>query len=169
MKILKSFDPVAANDARILILGSMPGVASLEASRYYAFPRNAFWSIMGDLFDARPELEYPQRLAILMKNQIALWDVIAACQRTGSLDAAISESGMQTNDFESFLVQHPCIKRIFFNGQKAASLFAKKVAPNLAGSYQYQTLPSTSPANAVKSYAEKLAAWSVVKLDSAAS
>lgn len=120
---------------------------------------------MGDLFEAGPELEYRQRLAILMKNRIALWDVIAACQRTGSLDSAISESGMETNDFAGFFEQHTHIDRIFFNGQKAANLFAKKVAPNLKGDYRYLTLPSTSPANAAKNYAEKLNAWSVIKPD----
>ena len=141
----------------------MPGVASLEASRYYAFPRNAFWKIMGDLYSAGPDLDYQQRLSILMKNQIALWDVIATCQRPGSLDSAISESGMRTNDFAGFLSQHTKINRIYFNGQKAAALFRKKVAPKLDDHYEQLTLPSTSPANAGKNYAEKLDAWSVLK------
>ena len=163
VKVLKSFAPIASSDARILILGSMPGVASLEATRSYAFPRNACWKIMGDLYDAGPELEYQQRLTILMKNQIALWDVIATCRRPGSLDSAISVSGMKTNDFAGFFSQYTKIRRIYFNGQKAADLFNRKVAPNLSGHYQYLTLPSTSPANAAKSYADKLDAWSVIK------
>lgn len=163
MNLSQSFAPVACRDARILILGSMPGVASLEATQYYAFPRNAFWKIMGDLFAAGPELEYQERLATLIRNRIALWDVVAACQRPGSLDSAISETGLATNDFATFLARHPGIGHIYFNGQKAADLFRKKVLPALGGQYQYQTLPSTSPANAAKSYAEKLQAWSVIK------
>jgi TDG/mug DNA glycosylase family protein len=163
MKLSQGFAPVALRNARILILGSMPGMASLEAAQYYAFPRNVFWKIMGDLFSAGPELDYPERLARLMRNHIALWDVIAACQRPGSLDSAISETGLATNDFPAFLAQHPGIGHIYFNGQKAADLFRKKVVPTLAGQYQYRTLPSTSPANAGKSYAGKLEAWSVIR------
>jgi hypoxanthine-DNA glycosylase len=163
MELLQSFAPVASKDARILILGSMPGTASLEASRYYAYPRNAFWMIMGDLFGAGPGLEYEQRLAILKENHIALWDVIAACRRTGSLDSNISSSGLQTNDFEGFLRAHKAIGRIYFNGQKAAQLFMRNVEPTLERAYLLQTIPSTSPANAAKPYAEKLAAWSVIK------
>ena len=140
----------------------MPGVASLDATQYYAFPRNAFWKIMGDLFAAGPQLEYPQRLQILMANHIALWDVIEFCQRPGSLDSAISEDGLATNDFGNFFTRHPHINRVYFNGQKAAGLFKKKVAPKLTGHYDYHTLPSTSPAYAGKSYAAKLEAWSVL-------
>lgn len=163
MKISQGFAPVALADARILILGSMPGVASLEAVEYYAFPRNAFWRLMGDLFAAGPELDYQSRLAKLTANHIALWDVIGACHRPGSLDSAISEAGMATNDFNGFLAQHPHISHICFNGQKAAELFRKKVVPGLTGAYEYHTLPSTSPAHAAKNYAAKLEAWSVLK------
>jgi len=164
-KLSQGFAPVARPDARLLILGSMPGVASLEAARYYAFPRNTFWKIMGDLFAAGPELDYPSRLKKLMENHIALWDVIEACHRPGSLDAAISESGLATNDFSGFFELHPDITHVFFNGQKAAGLFNKKVVPALKGHYTYLTLPSTSPAHAAKNYANKLKAWSVLRAD----
>jgi TDG/mug DNA glycosylase family protein len=163
MELSQGFTPVAGPDARLLILGSMPGVASLVAGQYYAFPRNAFWKIMGDLFTAGPELDYPTRLQKLVENRIALWDVIEACHRPGSLDSAISEAGMATNDFEGFFTRHPQITRICFNGQKAAGLFKKKVAPGLKDHYEYFTLPSTSPAHAARSYAAKLEAWSVIK------
>ena len=162
MKMSQGFAPVARPDARMLILGSMPGQASLEATQYYAFPRNVFWQIMGDLFAAGPQLQYPSRLLRLMDNHIALWDVIETCRRPGSLDSAISQDGMAINDFVGFLQGHPHIKRVFFNGQKAAALFKKNVAPDLAGHYQYLTLPSTSPAHAARSYATKLEAWSVL-------
>ena len=131
MKLLQGFPPVAAPDARVLILGSMPGVASLEAAQYYAFQRNVFWKIMGDLFAAGPELDYLTRLRRLVGHHIALWDVIANCHRPGSLDSAIAEDRMVTNDFDSFFRQHPHIDHVYFNGQKAASLFSKKVIPGL--------------------------------------
>ena len=159
----QGFAPVARPDARVLILGSMPGVASLAAGQYYAFPRNAFWKIMGDLFGAGPQLDYPTRLQILGDKRVALWDVIHTCVRPGSLDSAIQDEGMQTNDFSGFFKRHPQIRLVCFNGQKAAGLFKKRVAPQLAGVYGYHVLPSTSPANAGSSYAAKLEAWSVVK------
>ncbi len=163
MKLSQGFAPVAGADARILILGSMPGVASLEAAQYYAFPRNVFWKIMAELFAAGPDMDYRSRLQKLIENRIALWDVIASCHRPGSLDSAISEDGMATNDFNSSFTRYPRIKHVYFNGQKAAGLFKKKVAPGLTGHYEYLALPSTSPANAAKNYAAKLKAWSVIK------
>jgi TDG/mug DNA glycosylase family protein len=163
MKLSQGFTPVARSDARVLILGSMPGVASLEATRYYAFGRNAFWKIMGDLFGAGPQLEYPDRLLKLNDNQIALWDVIHACFRPGSLDSAISEEGLATNDFNTFFRDHPDISHVFFNGQKAGNLFKKKVVPGLTAQLEYAVLPSTSPANAASNYASKLEKWSILK------
>jgi TDG/mug DNA glycosylase family protein len=163
MKLSQGFAPHACVDAHTLILGSMPGVASLDADQYYAFPRNAFWKIMGELFNAGPELSYPSRLQILSSNQIALWDVIQICHRPGSLDSNIAANGMITNSFNEIFVRHPQMQRVFFNGQKAASLFKKMVLPGLEGDFEYMTLPSTSPANAASSYAKKLAAWSVIR------
>jgi len=163
MKPAQGFAPVARPDARLLILGSMPGVASLEATQYYAFPRNVFWKIMGELFGAGLQLDYFSRLQKLNENHIALWDVVDTCFRPGSLDSAISEDGLAVNDFEGFFKTHPDINQVFFNGQKAAGLFQKKVAPGLTAELEYRTLPSTSPANAASSYAVKLAAWSVLK------
>lgn len=159
----QGFAAVARADARILILGSMPGVASLEAAQYYAFPRNAFWRIMGDLFGAGPQLDYPSRLHVLNDNRIALWDVIQACIRPGSLDSAIRDEGMETNDFNDFFERHPHVGHVCFNGRKAAELFKKRVKPGLAVQCEYHVLPSTSPANAGKSYAAKLEAWSLLK------
>ncbi len=162
-KLSQGFAPVARPDARLLILGSMPGVASLEAAQYYAFPRNVFWKIMGDLFAVESELDYLARLQKLGENYIALWDVIESCHRPGSLDSAISEAGMATNDFNGFFKQHPHITHVYFNGQNAAGLYKKTVLPGLTGHYEYHVLPSTSPAHAAKNYAAKLEAWSVIK------
>jgi hypoxanthine-DNA glycosylase len=159
----QGFAPIARPDARVLILGSMPGAASLEANQYYAFARNVFWKIMDDLFGAGAQLDYPSRLQRLTDNRIALWDVIRTCIRPGSLDSAILDEGMETNDFNGFFAQHPHVSHVYFNGQKAASLFNKLVQPGLTARFEIHVLPSTSPAHAGRSYAEKLAAWSVLK------
>ena len=118
---------------------------------------------MGELFGAGPELDYAARLQTLVDNQIALWDVIGRCHRPGSLDSAITADGMVTNDFEAFFARHPRITHVCFNGQTAARLFRQKVRPLLHSEFDYHTLPSTSPAHAARSYAEKLEAWSVIK------
>lgn len=163
MVTIRSFPPVAAPDARRLILGSMPGEASLSAGQYYAHPRNAFWRIMGDLLGAGPALPYPARLARLTAAGIALWDVVADCERRGSLDAAIVRESVQANNFRHFFAEHPGIEQIFFNGTAAENLFRRHVLPRLDGvSRELHRLPSTSPAHAARGYAEKLAAWSVI-------
>lgn len=163
MPLEHGFPPVVAAGARLLILGSMPGRASLDAVRYYAHPRNVFWRIMGDLLGAGPELPYERRLARLSAAGIALWDVIAACERYGSLDADIVAGSVQVNDFAGFLAAHPGIGRIYFNGTAAEATFVRHVLPGLeAPRPSLHRLPSTSPAHAARGYAEKLAAWSVL-------
>lgn len=163
MKPLQGFPPVSGADAQLLILGSMPGAASLEAGQYYAFPRNAFWRIMGDLFGAGPRLDYPLRLQRLVASRVALWDVIARCHRPGSLDASISRDGLVANDFRVFFADHPAIASVAFNGRTAADLYRKMVLPGLGRDLEYLVLPSTSPAHAALGYARKLEAWSVLK------
>ncbi|MDR0777330.1 MAG: DNA-deoxyinosine glycosylase [Azonexus sp.] len=161
--MLRGLPFAARADARILILGSMPGQASLDLGRYYAHPRNAFWPIMGGLFGAGPELPYEERLQRLKENGIALWDVIAVCERRGSLDADIVPGSVQVNDFAAFFAAHPGIVRLYFNGGAAETAFRRHVLPRLAGvSPPGCRLPSTSPAHAARGYAEKLAAWSVL-------
>lgn len=133
----------------------MPGVMSLERQQYYAHPRNAFWDIMGALFGAGRELPYAQRARLLKTNGVALWDVLDACVRPGSLDADIRDA--EPNDFAAFFAKHRQIERIAFNGGAAAKLFRRHVeAP--AGIELIQ-LPSTSPAHAARSLKEKCAAW----------
>jgi hypoxanthine-DNA glycosylase len=161
----EGFPPVARADARILILGSLPGVRSIEAQQYYAQPRNAFWRIMGELVGAGPELGYAARLERLETSRIALWDVAAAAVRPGSLDAAIVHASVEANDFAGFFADHGRIERIFFNGAKAAELYRRLVLPGLAESdaaLPRERLPSTSPAHAGLAYPQKLEAWRVV-------
>ncbi|UIP19095.1 DNA-deoxyinosine glycosylase [Achromobacter deleyi] len=154
------FAPVAAPGARVLVLGSMPGVASLRQARYYAHPRNAFWPLAGRIFGFDPGLDYPGRLQALQACGVALWDVLQACERPGSLDADIRGDTLVPNDFRAFLSVHPGIARVCFNGAKAAALYRRHVLPGLDGiSLQYFELPSTSPAHAAASFDQKLAAW----------
>lgn len=170
MSVAIGFAAIADRAATTLILGSMPGQASLNAQAYYAHPQNAFWRIQGELIGAHPELPYAERLQILRAHRIALWDVLESCIRPGSLDSAIEHSSVVANDFEKFLQQHRKIQRIFFNGAKAQQLFLRHVSPTLHTSraLQLQRLPSTSPAHAGQSYTKKLEAWRVILVDTAA-
>lgn len=161
--LIRSFKPIADKTARVLILGSMPGAESLRAGQYYAHPRNAFWRIMGDLVGASPGLPYAARTRRLRQAGIALWDVLAACAREGSLDAAIDRESIIANDLVSFLAQHRLITHVYFNGTTAERCFRRHVQPALEeGRLQFQRLPSTSPAHAARAYAEKLRAWQII-------
>lgn len=162
--LTSSFAPVTAAGARVLVLGSLPGTLSLARQQYYALPQNAFWRIMGELAGASPELPYAARLERLMARRIALWDVCASAFRPGALDSAIAHDSVVPNDFAAFLTANPGIARIAFNGAKAAELFRRKVLPTLPPAQQAiarVTLPSTSPAHAGMTYAEKLRLWRV--------
>jgi hypoxanthine-DNA glycosylase len=161
----KGFPPIADAHARILILGSLPGQVSLQHQQYYAQPQNAFWKIMGRLFDAGPELPYAERAQRLVHNGVALWDVCAAAERPGSLDAAIVHSSVVPNDLASFFESHPNIGLICFNGGKAADLYRRLVLPGLSTTLRAirtETLPSTSPAYATIPFEEKLTRWAAV-------
>jgi len=162
----RSFPPVTAQNPRALILGSMPGIRSLKAGEYYAHPQNAFWKIMSALFDM-PADSYAARLRIITQNDLALWDVLKYCERTGSLDSAIKNDTIETNDFAAFLTQHKNIRHVFLNGGKAAQEFKRRVLPDLppeiAVRLTITQLPSTSPAHAGIRFVEKLKAWASVK------
>jgi len=158
----KCFPPIADAHARVLILGSLPGQVSLQRQQYYALPQNAFWKIMERLFGAGPALPYEERVQRLVRNGIALWDVCAAAQRPGSLDASIVHSSVVPNDLASFIETHPGIGLICFNGGKAAELYRRLVLPGLPAAVRairYETLPSTSPAHAAMPFEEKLTRW----------
>ena len=160
------FPPVARADARVLILGSLPGQASLAAQQYYAQRYNAFWPVMGRLFSAGPDHDYLERLRRLTRSGIALWDVCASAKRPGSLDHKIDASSVTPNDFGSFFDAHRRIGLIFFNGAAAERLYLSLVIPTLAPSaarIETKRLPSTSPAHANLSLEKKLAAWEEVR------
>lgn len=162
-----SFPPVTSKHPRALILGSMPGIKSLEMGQYYAHPQNAFWKILSALFDM-PVTDYTQRLRIVTQNHLALWDVLQYCERQGSLDSAINDATIQINDFNSFLSAHPAITHIFLNGGKAAQEFKRRVMPTLAADIadrlSVTQLPSTSPAHAGMPFEGKLQAWRQIKI-----
>lgn len=161
----RGFPPVSSPDAHVLVLGSLPGEASIAARQYYAQPRNAFWPIMGELVGAAPHLDYAERLERLRASGIALWDVLAAGERRGSLDSSIVPSTMIINDFRTFFATHRRIRFVAFNGTMASELFRRRVLPTLPpeiAAFESARLPSTSPANASYSYARKLEAWRAV-------
>jgi hypoxanthine-DNA glycosylase len=162
MPAVRSFPPVADAKAAVLVLGSMPGAASLAAGQYYAHPRNQFWPIMAALCGGQPDAPYAARLRMLKGRRIALWDVLGSCVRPGSADAAIRRSSVRVNDFAAFFGAHPGIKAVFFNGSKAEECWRRRVAPALPASLaslRCRRLPSTSPAYASLSPARKLAAY----------
>lgn len=169
-----SFPPVEPDGARVLILGTLPGSASLAAGRYYANPRNAFWPILTALFvppgpddpcDPRARaaaLSREARMALLHRHGIALWDVIAQARRPGSLDSAIDTTSVVPNDIPGLLARQPTIERIVFNGAGAEQLFRRHITPCLPpedAARPRLRLPSTSPAHATRSFDEKCAAW----------
>jgi TDG/mug DNA glycosylase family protein len=163
MQRIHCFAPIEDVGTIVLVLGSMPGKASLAAGQYYAHQRNIFWTIMGDLIGAHSGLPYEERLKILRSSGIALWDVLQSCVRKTSLDSHIEITSELPNDFNDFFLQHPAITHVFFNGAKAEQCFLKHVRPSLKSApLHYQRLPSTSPANVGLSYQQKLLAWQSV-------
>lgn len=143
----------------------MPGVASLRAGQYYAHPRNAFWPLMQALLAVPSTAPYATRLAALGEAGIALWDVLAECERDGSLDSAIAPAGMAVNDIAGLLATRAGLGVIALNGGTAARLFDRHVSPALGGrlaTLRVLRLPSTSPAHAARSFAQKLEAWAAL-------
>jgi hypoxanthine-DNA glycosylase len=154
-----SFTPISNPNATVLILGTMPSVQSLALGQYYGNPRNTFWKLLFTIYNTPFSSDYENRKSILLENRIALWDVLQACVREGSLDSAIEQE--IPNDFNTFLKAHPHIQNIYFNGQKAAAYFKHSVKSD--NSYHLVTLPSTSPAHAGKSFEMKLQEWSAIR------
>jgi hypoxanthine-DNA glycosylase len=150
-----SFPPVSKPDARILILGTMPGERSLALNQYYGHGGNQFWKIMFACFNKPYSADYIIKTKLLNDHRIALWDVLEHCEREGSSDKAIISEF--PNDFKSFFIEHPNIKTVFFNGNKAAVYFQKHIG--FADGFKYEILPSTSPANTWSTKEEKLEKW----------
>ena len=163
MAEITGFAPIVDKNAEILILGSMPGCASLDANQYYAHQRNAFWRIISELLQWDATLNYEARIVALKLARIALWDVLHSCRREGSLDSNIETDTWVANDFQHFFQKHRKIKRVFFNGAKAETCFKQQVLrKHDFSAISFTRLPSTSPAHAARSFEGKLNAWRLI-------
>ncbi len=163
MTACNGLPPLTPPRMQIAILGSMPGVASLDAQQYYAHPRNSFWALIETLFGVSSHLAYRLRCAALLEAGIGLWDVLGYCERRGSLDTAINTKTAQANDLVGWIAGQP-LQTLGLNGTMAARMFDHHCAKSLrtAGllaKVRVVKLPSSSPANATYSFAAKLAAW----------
>ncbi|MBD9437790.1 DNA-deoxyinosine glycosylase [Pseudoxanthomonas sp. PXM03] len=162
--LLTGLPPSVGAGCRVLVLGSMPGDASLQAARYYAHPRNRFWPVMASICGFDPAAPYEHRLRSLHEAGVGLWDVIGQCERRGSLDAAIVRGSEVANPLEEMLVAHRSIVAIAFNGGKAAEAFRRYVQPQLPEACMPAlfALPSTSPANAAIRHDALQQAWTAI-------
>ena len=152
----RSFAPVVDDRTRLLILGSLPGAASLSAGRYYAHPQNQFWRLVGGAIDRDlVPLDYGDRLAALRAAGIGLWDMVAEAGRQGSLDSAIRD--VAANDLAGLARTLPALAALAFNGKTAASLAARHM-PDASARYALLPLPSSSAAFTLP-FADKLAIW----------
>lgn len=158
-ELLQGLPPRVAAGCRVLVLGSMPGAASLAQAQYYAHPRNRFWPLMSALCGFPAGLDYAGRLAALNQAGVGLWDVIGQCHRRGSLDADIVPGSEIANALPSLWRAHPDLRAIAFNGGKAAQAFARHFPQGLPDGVDALALPSTSPANASYSFERLRIAW----------
>ena len=154
--MITSFLPIINSETEILILGTIPGIASLEKQEYYAHPRNHFWKIMYRLLDSSTISDtFEEKIHLLHTNKIGLWDVLENCERKGSLDTHIKNQ--KENDFKTLFKNYPQINKIIFNGKESHKYFLKKFG-KIKG-ITYYVMPSTSPANTM-SFENKLKIWS---------
>ena len=156
------FSPLIGINPHTLILGSMPGRLSLERQTYYAHPRNLFWRFVRESLALSETASYDENCHSLVQSGIALWDVLAECERPGSLDSAIRNASIRLNDFPQLFEDYPTIRRVLFNGNAAFDLYRRHVLPSLSATYEALPrvcLPSTSPANAAISLNEKREVW----------
>lgn len=159
------FAPIADEFTETLVLGSLPSRLSLKTGHYYGNPRNAFWPLMAALLQFDPALPYEEKTVALRRARIGLWDVLRSSRRPGSLDANIDLASARPNDFQAFVDKHTGLQRICFNGSKAAQLFDRfdcLPASKTLATIERLRLPSTSPAHAAMTFAEKCRRWSVV-------
>lgn len=163
MQIENVLPPIVDENTKVLIVGSMPGVQSLEKQQYYGNPRNHFWGIMAQLFQTDIPEQYEDRLNILRQNGVGLWDVIQYCERKGSLDSAIKNE--VPNDFATLFKTYPQIQCVLFNGTKAYEVFRKKVGFELFESRDFHKMPSTSPVPGkhIQTFEEKVQTYQIIK------
>lgn len=155
-ELLHGLPPIVGADPAVLVLGNMPSVLSLTHRQYYGNPRNAFWRICSAIYGFDPDASYEQRAAELIRQNIAVWDVLRSCRRTGSLDSAVERDSMVPNDFDAFLTANPTIDLLLFNGAAAEANYRRLVRDTPA--LPSIRLPSTSPAHTMR-FADKLAQW----------
>lgn len=161
--VVTSFAPLIGEGCRVLVLGSMPGARSLLRDEYYAHPQNLFWPLMGELYGAGRDLAYVDRVRLLQQRRVGVWDVLAQCERPGSLDGSISADSEIPNDIAGLLRQFPDISTIALNGGKAQQGFRRHIEPVLDAATRQRlrvlSMPSTSAANAGIPFAIKRAQW----------
>ena len=151
--------PAGSADARLLILGSLPGEASLAAQRYYAHPSNQFWRLLGQAIgEDLAGIDYEGRLERLAARGIALWDVVAEAKRQGSLDGAIR--GATANELADYAATHERLEAIAFNGKTAAAIGRRALAH--CGAVHFIDLPSSSAA-LTRPFGEKADAWAMLR------
>lgn len=163
--MITGFPPIAGLRPRVLVLGSIPGEASLAKQQYYGHPRNAFWPLMEQLLGIPASASYLARTQLLADKGVALWDVLYAAERPGSsLDAAITAGTETANDIPGLIRRSPLIRAVFFNGGTAERLFKRQVLPQMPPdvSLTYRRLPSTSPAYAAMRLEQKCEAWRAI-------
>ncbi|AQA04172.1 DNA-deoxyinosine glycosylase [Mycobacterium sp. MS1601] len=148
--------PIVGDGPTVLLLGNAPSVLSLAHQQYYGNPRNAFWTITGELYGFSASAPYPERAAALVSHGVAVWDVLKFCRRAGSLDSAVEPDSMVANDFAAFYREHPTITRVFFTGGAAETNYRRLVGVDDLRAFI--RLPSTSPAHTMP-VAQKLGAW----------
>lgn len=155
-----AFPPIVDQNCKVLLLGTMPGERSLQLQQYYGHAGNHFWRLIFSLFEMPLAQEYPDRVSLLLKNNIALWDVLSSCTGKGSLDSQIRNASL--NDFPAFYERYPAVKTVFFDSRKAEEFYRKSVG--FSEDKTYFLLPSPSRANAGKTFEQKLEAWKKVLL-----
>lgn len=156
--MIYGFPPIVDEQCRVLVLGSMPSVVSLERQQYYGHKQNYFWPMLFSLLEEPYSDDYSKKKDLLLRHHIALWDVLASCEREGSLDSNITDE--VPNPIGQLLTDYPSIRYILFNGGKAYQSF-KKYFPDLLEQIAWQQMPSTSPAHTMKRE-EKRNRWQMI-------
>jgi hypoxanthine-DNA glycosylase len=155
-----SFDPISDSDTVVLILGTIPGKKSIELGEYYGHPRNCFWKIISTITNKNIPFTYSDKIELLLKSKIGIWDVAHKANRKGSLDNTIKS--VEPNDLDKFIAEHKNLKVICFNGKKSEELFNKYF--NRKSNLKYIPLPSTSPANTHIDFDNKCKLWQQIKI-----